>query len=119
MRRAGTATDLSIMPEPGTERELLYIATPDSAYRLTSPSRGVSLDVRWDGSVWPYLWYWQNFRADMNAPFFGCDYNIGLEMFNVPPKLTLGEAVEQGRALVVPPLGSVSSWLELKAFGFV
>lgn len=117
MRREGTETDLSVMPEPGTERDLLYIATPDSRYRLTNPGRGVSLEVRWDGSVWPYLWYWQNFQADMNAPFFGCDYNIGLEMFNVPPKLTLAEAAGQGLALVVPPLGAVSSWLELSAFG--
>ncbi|GAA3399874.1 hypothetical protein ACFFNY_17735 [Paenibacillus hodogayensis] len=115
MRKGGTETDLSVMPADGTERDLLYIATTDCKYRLTSPARDVSLEVRWDGSVWPYLWYWQNFRAEMNAPFFGCDYNIGLEMFNVPPKLTLGEAAERGLALVVPPNGTVSSWLEFEA----
>lgn len=110
----GAAVDLSVMPASGTERDLLYVATTDYKYRLTRPSKGVELEVRWDGTVWPYLWYWQNFRADMNAPFYGCDYNIGLEMFNVPPKLTLAEAAEQGVALVVPPLGSVSSWLEFE-----
>ncbi|MDF2716468.1 MAG: hypothetical protein K0R28_3393 [Paenibacillus sp.] len=111
--QAGTTADLSVMPAPGTERDLLYIDVPDAAYKLTSPSRGVALEVRWDRSVWPYLWYWQNFRADMNAPFFGCDYNIGLEMFNVPPKLTLAEAAERRLALVVPPNGTISSWLEI------
>lgn len=114
MRHSGVDTDLSVMPAAGTERDLLYVATSDYKYRLTSPSRYVSLEVRWDGEVWPYLWYWQNFRADCNAPFFGCDYNIGLEMFNVPPKLTLPEAAERGMALSVPPLGSVTSWLEFE-----
>lgn len=115
MSGGGTYTDLSIMPAPGTKRDLLYISAPDSKYRLHSPRRGVSLEVRWDGSVWPYLWYWQNFQSDFAAPFFGCDYNIGLEMFNVPPKLTLGEAVERKLALAVPPSGRLSSWLEFEA----
>jgi hypothetical protein len=53
----------------------------------------------------------------MQYPFFGSDYNIGLEMFNVPPKLTLSEAVERGLALAVPPLGSITSWLEFEVFG--
>ncbi|MFE5320846.1 hypothetical protein ACFQ88_19220 [Paenibacillus sp. NPDC056579] len=112
MEQNGDIVDLSRLPAPGTERELLYLLTQDNKYRITNPSRSVALEVRWDGTVWPYLWYWQNFMADTEAPFFGCDYNIGLEMFNVPPKLTLDEAVQRGLALAVPPLGSVSSWLE-------
>ncbi|MBP1995607.1 DUF4432 family protein [Paenibacillus eucommiae] len=115
MERGGETLDISRMPAPGTERDLLYVLTEDNSYRLTNPQRGTALEVRWDGSIWPYLWYWQNFKADQDYPFFGRDYNIGLEMFNVPPKLTLGEAVEQKLALVIPPLGSLSSWLEFEA----
>ncbi|RAV20689.1 DUF4432 family protein [Paenibacillus contaminans] len=119
MRLDGADTDLSIMPDAGTSRDLLYLSVPDSRYRLTNASTGVSLEVRWDGNVWPYLWYWQNFQADMQYPFFGSDYNIGLEMFNVPPKLTLSEAVERGLALAVPPLGSITSWLEFEVCGSI
>lgn len=106
--------DLSRMPSPGTERNLLYIDTPDGKYRMINPERRVALEVRWDRQVWPYLWYWQNFMADKEAPFYGCDYNIGLEMFNVPPKLTVREAVERKLALVIPPGGTISSWLEFE-----
>ncbi|WP_135546640.1 DUF4432 family protein [Paenibacillus cymbidii] len=114
-RQNGAEVDLSRLPEPGTPRDLLYVRAADGKYRLTNRRRGVSLEVRWDQEVWPYLWYWQNFGHDSDAPFFGRDYNIGLEMFNVPPKLTLAEAAAQGLALVVPPNGSVSAWLEFEA----
>jgi hypothetical protein len=110
----GAPIDLSVMPATGTERDLLYIKMAEHKYQLTNPLKGIGLEVRWDGKVWPYLWYWQNFMAGRDAPFFGCDYNIGLEMFNIPPKLTLSEAVEQGYALEIPPKGSISSWLEFE-----
>lgn len=115
MIKDGAAVDLSIMPAPGTIRDLLYIKLAAYQYRVTHPLKDVALEVRWDGEVWPYLWYWQNFMADLDAPFFGRDYNIGLEMFNIPPKLTLSEAVEQGYALEIPAGGSISSWLEIEA----
>ncbi|MCR8634121.1 hypothetical protein [Paenibacillus radicis (ex Xue et al. 2023)] len=111
----GIIADLSLMPAEGTERELLYIRMTEHRYRLTNPRKQVALEVRWDGSVWPYLWYWQNFKADCDAPFYGCEYNIGLEMFNVPPKLTLSEAAKLGLALKVPAGGNISSWLEIEA----
>ncbi|NHN34216.1 DUF4432 family protein [Paenibacillus agricola] len=115
MEKDGAVIDLSVMPAPGTVRDLLYIQMEAYKYQLTNPLTGIGLEVRWDGKVWPYLWYWQNFMAGVDAPFFGCDYNIGLEMFNIPPKLTLGEAAEQGYALQIPPKGSMSSWLEIEA----
>jgi hypothetical protein len=106
-------TNLSRFPPIGTERELLYVTTPDGEYRIVSPDRGIAVKIRWDNTVWPYLWYWQNYQSDLHHPFYGCDYNIGLEMFNVPPKLTVQQAVEAGLALSVPPLSSLASWLEI------
>lgn len=114
MQYNGEIVDLSKMPAPGTHRDLLYIDTPDGKYQLSNPQKQVALEVRWNREVWPYLWYWQNFMADQQFPFYGCDYNIGLEMFNIPPKLTVKEAVEQNMALIIAPQGSISSWLEFE-----
>lgn len=114
MTKDGARTDLSALPPPGTPRELLYVLPKTAAYRIASPSRGLAAEVRWNGDVWPYVWYWQNFRADKDAPFFGCEYNIGLEMFNIPPKLTLAEAAAQGSALTISPSGRLTSWLEIE-----
>ncbi len=106
--------DLSVMPPAGTPRELLAVETVDGRYGIYSPERKLGLEVSWDQQIWPYIWYWQNFGADGDAPFFACEYNIGLEMFNVPPKLTLAEAVQSGHAIVLPPHGSRSAWLEFE-----
>lgn len=110
----GALVDLSRMPEAGTRRDLLAVRTVDGTYRIDHPERGLGLTVSWDHRVWPYVWYWQNFAADGDAPFFSCEYNIGLEMFNVPPKLTLAEAAASGLAIRLEPHGTLSSWLEFE-----
>ncbi|RAP76592.1 DUF4432 family protein [Paenibacillus montanisoli] len=106
-------TDLSRMAPPGTKKDLLAVETPDGSYRMRNRKVPVTLEVSWDRHIWPYVWYWQNFAADPNAPFFGSEYNIGLEPFNVLPKQTLAEAVASGTALSLEPYGSLSSWLKL------
>lgn len=110
----GAIVDLSRLPKAGTRRDLLAVRTTDGMYRIDDPDNGLGLEVRWDHQVWPYVWYWQNYAADGDAPFFACEYNMGLEMFNVPPKLTLAEAAASGQAIRLEPLGSLSSWLEFE-----
>lgn len=112
---AAGPSDLSVMAAPGTARPLLAVECPAGEYRLSAGERpGLSLAIRWDAAVWPYVWYWQNFAADPDAPFFGCEYNIGLEPFNVPAKWTLAEAAERGAALQLAPHGSLCAWLEIE-----
>lgn len=110
----GEAVDLSRMADPGTMRDLLYVMPERGEYKLIRPKDGLALQVRWDQSVWRYLWYWQNYAADAEAPFYACEYNIGLEMFNVPPKLTVEEAVKMGLSITVPSGGCSRSWLEIE-----
>ncbi|MCU6712743.1 DUF4432 family protein [Paenibacillus sp. J5C_2022] len=111
----GEFVDLSRMAPAGTKRELLAIRAPEGRYSVHQREQsGLGLEVRWDNAVWPYVWYWQNFAADRDAPFFACEYNIGLEMFNVLPKLTLAEAAASGQALQLEPHGAISSWLEIQ-----
>ncbi|MCC3371883.1 DUF4432 family protein [Cohnella sp. REN36] len=115
MPGANSQVDLSVMASPGTPRPLLAVESRAGEYRLDAGDHaGLSLTVRWDADIWPYVWYWQNFAADPDAPFFGNEYNIGLEPFNVPPKWTLAEAAERGAALKLDPNGSLSAWLEIE-----
>lgn len=110
----GEIVDLSEMAARGSNRDLLCILSHNGKYRLKRPGDGLTLEVRWDQEVWPYLWYWQNYGGNIDAPFFGCEYNIGLEMFNVPPKLTVADAVARGIALIISPNGSLTSWIEFE-----
>ncbi|WP_206669696.1 DUF4432 family protein [Paenibacillus luteus] len=106
--------DLSFLAAPGTSRPLLAVECTTGNYRLNGSSEGLALSVSWDAAIWPYTWYWQNFAADSDAPFFGCEYNIGLEPFNVPQKWTLAEAAARGAALRLDPYGSLSAWLTIE-----
>ncbi|WP_197035468.1 DUF4432 family protein [Paenibacillus sp. UNC451MF] len=111
----GSITDLSKMASAGTQRELLAVESLDGVYRLCNGSSNgaISLEVKWDREVWPFVWFWQNFAHDSDAPFFASEYNIGLEPFNVPPKWTLAEAAAKGAALSLEPQGSLTSFLEI------
>lgn len=110
----GVTIDLTRMPPRGTHRDLMAVKSTEGVYTIENPDMGLGLKVRWDQHVWPYVWYWQNFGSDGDAPFFSVEYNIGLEMFNIPPKLTLAEAAAAGLALELEPFGSQSSWLEFE-----
>jgi len=113
-KQAGVEVDLSLAAPENTPRDLLVVCPEEGSYQIDNPHKGIALKVRWDSSLWPYVWYWQNYAADQNAPFFSSEYNIGLEMFNIPPKQTLTESAANGKAIILEPKGSISSWLEIE-----
>ena len=44
----------------------------------------------------PFVWFWQEFGASKDYPWFGRHYNIGLEPFTSMPREGLAAAVENG-----------------------
>jgi hypothetical protein len=49
----------------------------------------------------PYLWFWQEFGASRFYPWYGRNYNVGLEPFSSHPTNGIEEAIENGSALSV------------------
>jgi hypothetical protein len=49
----------------------------------------------------PYLWFWQEYGASGFYPWYGRQYNIGLEPFSSFPTNGLKEAVDNGTALTL------------------
>jgi hypothetical protein len=100
----GSSLDLSALPPRGTLGELLYLTDfPDGWYEVEHPGKGIGFRVDWDISVMPHLWYWQEFGALEEYPWYGRHYNIGLEPFSSYPTNGLAEAVENGTALTFAP----------------
>jgi hypothetical protein len=82
----------------------------DGAYRLVRPD-GIGAEVRWDKERWPCLWFWREFGGDKGGPYYGCNYNVGLEMFSSPPAEKLIDNVEKGTAIGFEPYASHDSEL--------
>jgi galactose mutarotase-like enzyme len=99
---SGEEVDLSVLPEPGTLPEMLYLTDlSDGYYEIENPEKGLGLRVRWDVGQMPYLWFWQEYGASGFYPWYGRHYNIGLEPFSSFPTNGLEEAVDNGTALSI------------------
>lgn len=95
-------TDLSVVPEPGTPSDIVYLTGfPEGWYEIAD-----TLRVEWDAEVLPYVWMWQELGAWRDYPWWGEAYVVGLEPFSSFPTNGLAEAVENGSALRVPAGGN-------------
>ncbi len=100
----GEQIDFSILPPFGTPGEMLYVHNfPSGWYRVETPSRSMAVEVSWDKTIFPYLWYWQEYGYSTEAPWFGKHYNIGLEPFSSFSSGGIAKAIENGTALSFGP----------------
>ncbi|MFG1697738.1 DUF4432 family protein [Nonomuraea sp. NPDC049309] len=97
----GGELDLSVVPEPGTPSDIVYLTGfSEGWYEITS---AIGFRVEWDAALLPYLWMWQEFGATTGYPWWGEAYTVGLEPFAGMPTNGLATAVENGTALVLEP----------------
>lgn len=97
---AGGELDLSVLPQSGTMSEMLYLTDlPEGRYEVDDPSKGLALRVEWEVKQMPYLWFWQEYGASEFYPWYGRNYNVGLEPFSSFPTNGIEEAVANGTAL--------------------
>ncbi len=100
----GETLDLSVIPDRQTPSDMLYITEfPEKRawYEIHDSERGAGCRVEWDRDVMPYLWYWQEFGAHTEYPWYGRAYVVGLEPFSSMPTNGSADAVENGTALLV------------------
>jgi hypothetical protein len=112
---AGNATDYSVVPEQDSPSELFYLTDfPDATawYEIRRPSGDLGMRVEWDAGTMPYLWYWQEFGASKGYPWYGRNYNIGLEPGSSYPTNGLPDAVANGSAIQLGPGGTRTMWLK-------
>ena len=94
--------DFSRLPKKRTNGEMLYLRDLTTGqYQIVSPTFSAAVKVSWDKEVFPYLWYWQEYGASLEAPWFGKHYNIGLEPFSSYPTSGIADAVKNGSTLKI------------------
>ncbi|MFG3441496.1 DUF4432 family protein [Nonomuraea sp. NPDC047897] len=107
----GGEVDLSVVPEPGTPSDIVYLTgfAAEGWYEVTGDGPG--LRVEWDATVMPWLWMWQELGASTGHPWWGRAWTVGLEPFAGMPTNGLAEAVANGTALTLGPRGTRRMWL--------
>ena len=113
----GQPIDFSSLPSRSTPSEMLYVHhLPSGCYRVESASKSMAVEVRWDITLFPYLWYWQEYGYSKEAPWYGNHYNIGLEPFSSFPTSGIAEAINNGTALSFAPNETKTQLLSFELF---
>jgi len=103
--------DLAIVPPRGTPRQLLTYLNFDAGpayYHVDNTLLGTRFSVRWDGSVLPYAWFFQEMDAGQGYPWFGTTYVMAIEPSSTKPGRGLAHAVEAGIVTRLEPGASDS-----------
>ena len=102
------------VPEPGTPGGFEVLSDlSEGCYRVKHPN-GIGLQLEWDLSVWPHLWFWRDFGGETGAPYFGQHFNIGLELFSSPPAESLRANIAAGSALRFDAGQTRTAWLRFE-----
>lgn len=110
--------DLSVLPPRGTPNEMTYITDfgDDGWYAVESDEHRLGVRLSWDARRFPFVWHWHSYGADPTYPWYGRNYNIGLEPQTSWSRNALPGAVENGTALKLEPRGSASSWIRTEIY---
>jgi hypothetical protein len=114
----GGVVDLGVVPGYGAPSEIVYLTgLEEGRYEVADPADGLGMRVRWDVSVLPHLWLWQELGATTGHPWWGRAYVMGLEPFAGYPTDGLAAAAANGTALTLGPHGTRSLWLRAGVIG--
>jgi len=106
--REGNSVDLRSPPQKDDRVHDLLAVTAFDADQDTVTNPDLDLAARaWHSpcDLYEYVWYWGAFGGFEAAPFFGRNYNVGLEPCTSVPNAGLDSAIEAGTANTLQPGG--------------
>ena len=107
----GGTLDLSVVPpEDAGRSEWVCLRDFDEGwYGITSGRKQVGFGLRWDASLFPYMWFWQVWGGEPDAPWWGREYVCALEPWTSWPDSGLLEAIDNGSALTLAGDGTLET----------
>lgn len=82
--------DMRVFPERDAPTDLHYLNPSEGWYALHAKDSPLSVTVNWDLATQPYVWFWQQFGAWKEYPWWGTEYLVGLEPWTSAPGSGLG-----------------------------
>lgn len=112
------AVDLRRFP-PKDERVHDLVALSDlrdGYYAVKNPTIDLGVRVEFPHDLYEYVWYWQPLGGFTESPFFGRNYNVGLEPCTSIPNAGLEKAIENGTARTLKAGDSQRSRLSVSTY---
>ncbi len=107
----GDTVDLSIIPKKNVvAEETTFVRMKEGWYHLKNPRLGVGVHLRWDTSIFRWIWFWQNYGAP-DYPYFGSGWNIAIEPATSLPTILGRRAAKD--AIVLDGGKSITTQLEV------
>jgi galactose mutarotase-like enzyme len=103
----GSPLDASRVPAYGALQalEMAYLTElTDGWYAITNPHRRVGFGLRFDASLYRYIWLWQNLgNVAQGFPWWGRTHTTALEPWTSYPTSGLPDAIANNTALLLQP----------------
>jgi|AntRauMinimDraft_3_1070383.scaffolds.fasta_scaffold00827_2 galactose mutarotase-like enzyme len=112
----GAPVDLSKIPpkESGIAELVALTDFSEGRYTISNPDLDLATTVTFPTDLFEYVWYWGSFGGFEEAPFFGRNYNLGLEPCTSIPNAGLEEQVARGTAATLPAGETVEATLAVE-----
>ena len=109
--------DLQTFPGPNSKVFDLFVMgdVSQGKYTVRNPTIDLGVTVAYDNCLFEYLWYWGAFNGHDESPFFGRNYNVGLEPATSCPIIGgLDGAIENETANVLEAGESIETEVSLQ-----
>lgn len=113
----GGQVDLRQVPPAHADTEDIACVTDlvDGSYRVTNPTRGLTVEVTFDRQNYPFLWLWQVHSGGHGYPWWGRTQCLGLEPVSSWPHLGVDEAIRNGTEATIAAGSSITTTTVVRA----
>lgn len=112
--RKGEKIDIRKIPDKNVKSaDLCYFAElQEGRYILKNRKKKIAFCLKFDKRIFPYIWYWQEFKGGTGYPWWGTTYNIALEPFSSYPASGIQEAIRKKTQLKMKPKEKIKLYME-------
>lgn len=111
----GVIIDMSLVPPKNNNTaDMLYLTNFSECgnYEIINEKLGLSIGMKWDKELFPYLWMWLVCGGSYGYPWYGRTYNLALEPWTSYSPDSLPGAIANNSALVIETQETIKTQIE-------
>ena len=95
-------------PEARTDFRIVLYGFDEGWFAITNPKLKIGFGLKWDASIFKYLFIWFSYCGWLNYPYYGRCYTVAPEFLSAVPD-NLEEVINLGRELNLKPGESLTT----------